>query len=153
MVKPDRSFPDAERQLFAFGFGQLVKICRVTQTKEAVIRFSAKRETSGPFSACVCWIIVPSPPRACWQQTCHRSVKLRHFGKGRQVPSNDRPLDSRVAWVTGSSRGLGKVMAEELCRLGARVAVHGTRPDSPKTFDEGGTMEELAAEIAGFDKR
>ena len=40
------------------------------------------------------------------------------------------------------------MMAEELCRLGARVAVHGTRPDSPSTFDEGSTMEQLAAEIA-----
>jgi 3-oxoacyl-[acyl-carrier protein] reductase len=39
-------------------------------------------------------------------------------------------------------------MAEELSRMGAKVAVHGTRSDSPKTFDEGGTMEELAAEIA-----
>lgn len=59
-----------------------------------------------------------------------------------------QPLDSRVAWVTGSSRGLGRVMAEELARLGAKVAVHGSRHDSPRTFDEGGTMEELAAEMS-----
>ncbi|MCP4784331.1 MAG: SDR family oxidoreductase [Fuerstiella sp.] len=58
------------------------------------------------------------------------------------------PLASQIAWVTGSSRGLGKVMAEELARLGAKVAVHGSRSDSPRTFDEGGTMEELAADIA-----
>ena len=56
--------------------------------------------------------------------------------------------DHPVVWITGSSRGLGRVMAEELCRRGARVAVHGTREDSPKTFDEGGTLPELAAEIA-----
>jgi len=62
--------------------------------------------------------------------------------------SGQKPLASQVAWVTGSSRGLGRVMAEELARLGARVAIHGSRPDSPRTFDEGGTMEELAAEIA-----
>ena len=60
----------------------------------------------------------------------------------------DRVLSGKTVWVTGSSRGLGRVMAERLAALGARVAVHGTRPDSPKTFDEGGTMEELAAEIA-----
>ena len=59
-----------------------------------------------------------------------------------------KPLASQVAWVTGSSRGLGKVMAEELARLGAKVAVHGSRSDSPRTFDEGGTMQELAADIA-----
>jgi 3-oxoacyl-[acyl-carrier protein] reductase len=39
-------------------------------------------------------------------------------------------------------------MAEELCRLGAKVAVHGTRPNSPKTFGEGESMAQLAAEIA-----
>ncbi len=60
----------------------------------------------------------------------------------------ERILEGQVAWITGSSRGLGRVMAEELSRMGAKVAVHGTRADSPKTFDEGGTMDELAAEIA-----
>ncbi|HIE98237.1 MAG TPA: SDR family oxidoreductase [Fuerstia sp.] len=64
------------------------------------------------------------------------------------MTTETKPLASQVAWVTGSSRGLGKVMAEELARLGARVAVHGSRSDSPRTFDEGGTMEELAADIA-----
>lgn len=59
-----------------------------------------------------------------------------------------RSLTGKSAWVTGSSRGLGRVMAEVLAGMGARVAVHGTRADSPKTFDEGGTMDELAAEIA-----
>jgi len=39
-------------------------------------------------------------------------------------------------------------MVEELCRLGAKVAVHGTRPDSPSTFGEGTTMEQLADDIA-----
>jgi 3-oxoacyl-[acyl-carrier protein] reductase len=43
-------------------------------------------------------------------------------------------------------------MAETLAEMGAKVAVHGTRPDSPKTFDEGGTMDELASEIgSAFD--
>lgn len=58
------------------------------------------------------------------------------------------PLANKVAWVTGSSRGLGRVMAEELCRQGAQVAVHGMRPDSPRRFNEGDTMEKLAADIA-----
>ena len=58
------------------------------------------------------------------------------------------PLSGHVAWITGSSRGLGRVMAEELCRLGANVAVHGTRPDSPRTFGEGESMQQLAEEIA-----
>lgn len=62
--------------------------------------------------------------------------------------SETRTLSGQTAWVTGSSRGLGRVMAEELCRLGAKVAVHGTREDSPRTFGEGETMQQLADEIA-----
>lgn len=59
-----------------------------------------------------------------------------------------KPLAGQVAWITGSSRGLGRVMADELCRLGARVAVHGTRPDSPQTFGEGESMEQVANDVA-----
>jgi len=58
------------------------------------------------------------------------------------------PLTGQIAWVTGSSRGIGRVLAEELCRLGAHVAVHGTRPDSPQTFGEGDSMQQVAEEIA-----
>jgi 3-oxoacyl-[acyl-carrier protein] reductase len=58
------------------------------------------------------------------------------------------PLANQVAWITGSSRGLGRVMAEELCSLGAKVAVHGTRPDSPRTFGEGESMEQVARDVA-----
>ncbi len=61
---------------------------------------------------------------------------------------SERLLSGQTAWITGSSRGLGRAMAEELCRLGAKVAVHGTRPDSPKTFGEGETMQQVADDIA-----
>jgi len=57
-------------------------------------------------------------------------------------------LEGQCAWITGSSRGLGRVMAEELCRLGANVAVHGTREDSPSTFEEGTTMQQVAEDVA-----
>ncbi len=63
--------------------------------------------------------------------------------------SDTKPLVGKVAWITGSSRGLGRVMAEEICRLGAKTAVHGTRADSPKTFDEGESMQQVADDIAG----
>lgn len=62
--------------------------------------------------------------------------------------SESKPLAGQTAWVTGSSRGIGRVIAEELCRLGATVAVHGTREDSPKTFNEGESMTQVADDIA-----
>ncbi len=61
---------------------------------------------------------------------------------------SDLSLQNRVAWVTGSSRGLGRVIAAKLCTLGARVALHGTRFDSPRSFGEGDTMEQVAADVA-----
>lgn len=61
---------------------------------------------------------------------------------------SDKVLAGQTAWVTGSSRGLGRVMAEELCRLGAKVALHGSRENSPTTFDEGTTMQQLAEDVA-----
>ena len=61
---------------------------------------------------------------------------------------SEQSLAGKVAWITGSSRGLGRVMAEQLCAMGARVAVHGTRENSPRTFGEGDTMQQLAADIA-----
>jgi 3-oxoacyl-[acyl-carrier protein] reductase len=57
-------------------------------------------------------------------------------------------LAGLVAWVTGSSRGIGRVLAEHLCAAGAVVAVHGTREGSPSTFGEGSTMEQTAREVA-----
>ncbi|MBM83667.1 MAG: 3-oxoacyl-ACP reductase [Planctomycetaceae bacterium] len=57
-------------------------------------------------------------------------------------------LKDKVIWITGSSRGLGRVMASELFSRGANVAVHGTRPDSPKTFGEGESMQQVADDIA-----
>jgi 3-oxoacyl-[acyl-carrier protein] reductase len=62
--------------------------------------------------------------------------------------SQAKPLAGQVAWITGSSRGLGRVMATKLCGLGASVAVHGTRFDSPRSFGEGESMEQVARDIA-----
>jgi len=39
-------------------------------------------------------------------------------------------------------------MSTKLCALGAAVAVHGTRCDSPKSFGEGESMEQVARDIA-----
>src|SRR5215471_15636754 len=59
-----------------------------------------------------------------------------------------KSLAGQVAWITGSSRGLGRVMVTKLCQLGAAVAVHGTRFDSPRSFGEGESMEQVARDVA-----
>ncbi len=58
-----------------------------------------------------------------------------------------RPLAGQVAWVTGSSRGLGRVMAAHLGRLGAAVVVHGTTPTSARAFGEAESLDAVAAAV------
>ena len=53
-----------------------------------------------------------------------------------------------VAWVTGSSRGLGRALAARLGCLGARLAVHDEQPDSPAAFAEGDSVERVARDLA-----
>ena len=60
---------------------------------------------------------------------------------------NTRYLAGKTAWITGSSRGIGRVIADCLAQAGASVAVHGTAPDSPRIFNEGESLEAIAREI------
>src|SRR5947207_6836621 len=56
-------------------------------------------------------------------------------------------LNDKVAWVTGSSRGIGRVVASHLASLGARVVVHGTSPTSTRAFDEADSLDAVARAI------
>jgi 3-oxoacyl-[acyl-carrier protein] reductase len=60
----------------------------------------------------------------------------------------EKRLENKVAWVTGSSRGIGRVVAAHLASLGAQVAVHGTGPFSTRAFGEADSLEAVADEIA-----
>jgi len=60
----------------------------------------------------------------------------------------DRQLQGKVAWVTGSSRGIGRVIASHLAGLGARVVVHGTSPTSTRAFDEADSLQAVADAIS-----
>jgi 3-oxoacyl-[acyl-carrier protein] reductase len=57
-------------------------------------------------------------------------------------------LAGKTAWVTGSSRGIGRVIAGHLASLGCAVAVHGTTPTSSRAFGEADSLEAVAKGIA-----
>ena len=59
-----------------------------------------------------------------------------------------KQLQGKVAWVTGSSRGLGRVIADHLASLGARVAVHGTSPYSTRALNEADSLAAVAEAIS-----
>ena len=61
---------------------------------------------------------------------------------------SEKRLEDKVAWVTGSSRGIGRVIADHLASLGARVAVHGTSPTSTRAFNEADSLEAVGQAIA-----
>ena len=56
-------------------------------------------------------------------------------------------LRGKVAWVTGSSRGIGRVVADHLASLGARVVVHGTSLYSTRAFGEADSLDDVAHAI------
>ena len=60
----------------------------------------------------------------------------------------EKRLTNKVVWITGSSRGIGRVVAGHLAGLGAKVAIHGTSPTSTRAFGEADSLETVAAEIA-----
>lgn len=60
----------------------------------------------------------------------------------------EKKLAGKVAWVTGSSRGIGRVLAEHLASLGASVAIHGTSPTSTRAFNEADSLQAVADTIA-----
>jgi 3-oxoacyl-[acyl-carrier protein] reductase len=57
-------------------------------------------------------------------------------------------IKDSVAFITGSSRGIGRAIAIALAKEGAKVIIHGTNHDSPSYLNEGTTMTVLAQEIS-----
>jgi len=56
-------------------------------------------------------------------------------------------LSGKVAWVTGSSRGIGRAILTHLAQAGANVIIHGSGPESPRAFDEGESLQAVAQDI------
>jgi 3-oxoacyl-[acyl-carrier protein] reductase len=64
------------------------------------------------------------------------------------MQKREQYLAERVAWVTGSSRGIGRAIATHLASLGATLVVHGTTPDSTRSFNEAESLKAVAEGIA-----
>ncbi len=64
------------------------------------------------------------------------------------MTASDRHLAGKVAWVTGSSRGIGRSILVQLAHAGATVVLHGTHPESPRSFNEGTSLEAAAQDIS-----
>jgi NAD(P)-dependent dehydrogenase (short-subunit alcohol dehydrogenase family) len=65
----------------------------------------------------------------------------------------DKPLEGKIAFVTGSGRGLGRAIAERLAELGASVAIHDISREAPAKYGESHNIDETAEQIARFGTR
>ena len=61
--------------------------------------------------------------------------------------ADSRVFSGKAAFVTGSSRGIGRVIAGHLASLGAAVAIQGTTPTSTRAFGESESLEAVARAI------
>src|SRR3954470_7528534 len=59
----------------------------------------------------------------------------------------DRPLEGRIAFVTGSGRGLGRAMADRLASLRADGGVHDRDAAEPTKYGEASGLDEVAGEL------
>jgi NAD(P)-dependent dehydrogenase (short-subunit alcohol dehydrogenase family) len=59
----------------------------------------------------------------------------------------EKTLAGRIAFVTGSGRGLGRAIAERLAELGADVAIHDLSEEAPAKYGESPTLSAVAGEL------
>jgi 3-oxoacyl-[acyl-carrier protein] reductase len=57
-------------------------------------------------------------------------------------------LQGKSAWVTGSSRGIGRAIAVALAGAGCNVAIHGHNQSNLRTSGEGDSLDSVAAEMS-----
>ena len=57
-------------------------------------------------------------------------------------------LKGKIAWVTGSSRGIGRTIAEFLAECGADVALHGRSDARLVQYQEGTTLSDAAEQLS-----
>jgi NAD(P)-dependent dehydrogenase (short-subunit alcohol dehydrogenase family) len=65
----------------------------------------------------------------------------------------EQDLEGKVAFVTGSGRGLGSIMARRLAERGADVAVHDLSWDAPAKYGEAADLSVMQQAIEGMGRR
>jgi NAD(P)-dependent dehydrogenase (short-subunit alcohol dehydrogenase family) len=61
-----------------------------------------------------------------------------------------RELAGKIAFVTGSGRGLGSVIAKRLAERGAHVAVHDLSPTETAKYGESATLDDMVKAIESY---
>ncbi len=61
-----------------------------------------------------------------------------------------KELAGKIAFVTGSGRGLGSFMARRLAEMGAHVAVHDLSPTETAKYGESSTLDEMVKAIERY---
>jgi len=61
-----------------------------------------------------------------------------------------KPLDGKTAFVTGSGRGLGRLMAERLATRGANIVLHDKEWEAPSQYGEGANLGEVEKDFTKF---
>jgi len=65
----------------------------------------------------------------------------------------EKELSGKIAFVTGSGRGLGRAIAGRLAELGADVAIHDLDWNSPSKYGEAPDLGAVAEQIAAYGVR
>lgn len=62
-----------------------------------------------------------------------------------------KPLAGQTAFVTGSGRGLGRLMAERLAERGANIVLHDKDWEAPAQYGEAANLGEVEQAFSGYD--
>src|ERR1700722_6131123 len=90
-----------------------------------------------------CGLRIDDDPPQRHQHARDRTWRLRLEAEGMI-----KELAGKIAFVTGSGRGLGRVMAERLAELGADVAIHDITWTAPAKYGEAPELDAVAKQIA-----